>query len=57
MGFDLSNTHGGYQRFSGAGWGLALLVAERFGWQPAGTPRPESWDDAHGPWQGEYAIK
>jgi hypothetical protein len=57
MGFDLSNSYGGYQRFNGAGWALALTVAERSGWRPAGTPKPESWDDANGPWQGEYAIQ
>ncbi len=57
MGFDLSNKSGGYQRFSGAGWGLALTVAEQYGWKAAGTPRPSDWDDADGPWEGEYAIQ
>lgn len=57
MGFDLSNKSGGYQRFNGAGWGLALSVAEHYGWKPAGTPRPGGWDDADGPWEGEYAIQ
>src|SRR5688572_26314993 len=57
MGFDLSNKSGGYQRFSGAGWGLALTVAEHYGWKAAGTPRPSDWDDADGPWEGEYAIQ
>ena len=57
MGFDLSNKSDGYQRFSGAGWGLALTLAKHYGWQAAGTPRPADWDDTDGPWEGEYAIQ
>ena len=56
MAIDLSNQTSGHHRFSFKGWALALIVAEHFGWKPAGTPRPAEWDDADGPWEGEYAI-
>lgn len=31
MGYDLSNSAGGYIRFSGSGWDLALAVAQHYG--------------------------
>ncbi len=54
MGYDLSNTAGGYVRFTGSGWDLALAVARHHGWKPAGIPRPASWKDEDGPWEDEY---
>jgi len=55
MGYDLSNSAGAYERFTVAGWELALAVAEGYGWQPAGTPPPATWDEAsRGRWDNDY---
>ena len=56
MGYDLSNASGGYVRFSGSGWDLALAIARHYGWEPAGIPKPEWWDETDGPWEDEYWI-
>jgi len=55
MGYDLSNSAGAYVRFTGSGWDLALAVARHYGWEPAGIPKPATWDEKeHGPWEDEY---
>jgi hypothetical protein len=55
MGYDLSNASGTETRFSGSGWDLALAVAQHYGWEPAGIPKPPSWnEDEDGPWEDEY---
>jgi hypothetical protein len=55
MGYDLSNSAGTYVRFTGSGWDLALAVARHYGWEPAGIPKPATWDKKeHGPWEDEY---
>ena len=55
MGYDLSNPAGAYVRFTGSGWDLALAVARHYGWEPAGIPKPPTWDEkAYGPWEDEY---
>ena len=55
MGYDLSNSAGAYVRFTGSGWALALAVARRYGWVPAGVPKPAAWDEEeHGPWEEGY---
>lgn len=55
MSYDLSNTAGTYVRFSGSGWDLALAVAQHYGWEPAGIPKPATWDEKNfGPWEDEY---
>ena len=51
MGVDLMG-HGG-EYFSLNGWESCLLVAEAFGWQPAGTTRP---DGHEGEWDGNYFL-
>jgi hypothetical protein len=57
MGYDLTNKSGGYVRFTGSGWDLALAVARHYGWKPSGIPKPESWDEKeYGPWEDEYWI-
>jgi hypothetical protein len=57
MGYDLSNASGAYVRFSGSGWDLALATARHYGWQPAGIPKPESWNEnTDGPWEDEYWL-
>lgn len=37
MGYDLENRDGLRFRFNTKGWKLVLHLAERYGWQPAGT--------------------
>jgi hypothetical protein len=55
MGYDLSNSSGGYFRFTSSGWDLALALARHYGWEPAGIPKPETWDEKEqGPWRDEY---
>lgn len=55
MGYDVSNGAGAYVRFSGSGWDLALAVARHYGWEPAGIPKPSTWDERRdGPWEDEY---
>jgi len=55
MGYDLSNSSGAYVRFSGSGWDVALAVARHCGWNPAGIPKPATWDESeHGRWEDEY---
>ena len=55
MGYDLSNSSGTYVRFTGSGWDLALAVARHYGWEPAGIPKPATWDEKeYGPWEDEY---
>lgn len=57
MGYDLSNSSGAYVRFKGAGWDLVLAVARHYGWEPAGIPKPASWDEERdGAWEDEYWI-
>lgn len=57
MGYDLSNASGTYVRFTGSGWDMALAVARRYGWVPAGIPRPASWNENNdGPWEDEYWV-
>ena len=57
MGYDLSNSAGAYVRFTGSGWDLALAVARHYGWEPAGIPKPATWDEKkYGPWEDEYWI-
>jgi hypothetical protein len=57
MGYDLSNCSGAYVRFTGSGWDLALAVARHYGWEPAGIPKPATWDEKeHGPWEDEYGM-
>jgi hypothetical protein len=57
MGYDLSNSSGAYVRFTGSGWDLALAIARHYGWEPAGIPKPPTWDEKeHGPWEDEYWI-
>jgi hypothetical protein len=57
MGYDLSNPSGAYVRLTGSGWDLALAIARQYGWQPAGIPKPETWDEKeYGPWEDEYGI-
>jgi hypothetical protein len=57
MGYDLSNSSGSYVRFSGSGWDLAIAVARHYGWEPAGIPKPATWDEKeYGPWEDEYWI-
>jgi hypothetical protein len=57
MGYDLSNSAGTYVRFTGSGWDLALAVARHYGWEPAGIPKPATWDEnEYGPWEDEYWI-
>jgi hypothetical protein len=57
MGYDLTNKSGGYVRFTGSGWDLALAVARHYGWKPAGIPKPANWDEKeYGPWEDEYWI-
>jgi hypothetical protein len=57
MGYDLSNSSGASVRFKGAGWDLVLAVAQHYGWEPAGIPKPASWDEERdGPWEDEYWI-
>jgi hypothetical protein len=51
MGYDLSNSSGASVRFNGSGWDLALAVAQHYGWEPAGIPRPRDWE---GEWEDEY---
>lgn len=54
MGYDLTNAAGGYVRFTGSGWDLALAVARHYGWQPTGTRRPADWDDDNSEWADGY---
>ena|SRR5689334_13062868 len=55
MGYDLSNSSGAYVRFTDSGWSLALAIAEHYGWEPAGIPKPLSWDEKeYGPWEDDY---
>lgn len=57
MGYDLSNSSGAYTRFTGSGWDLALAVACHYGWEPAGIPKPPTWDEnENGLWEDEYWI-
>jgi len=57
MGYDLSNSAGTYVRFTGSGWDLAVAVARHYGWEPAGIPKPATWDEKeYGPWEDEYWI-
>ena len=52
MGIDLTNERGRYFGCSGTRWQVYRGVAERFGWQPAGTQPPE--DAAGEEWSGSY---
>jgi hypothetical protein len=55
MGYDLSNSAGGYVRFTGSGWDLALAMARHYGWVPAGVPKPATWDEKeNGSWEEGY---
>ena len=57
MGYDLNNATGAHVRFTGSGWSLALEIAEHYGWQSAGIPKPKSWnEDVDGPWEDEYFM-
>jgi len=57
MGYDLTNSAGTYVRFTGSGWDLAVAVARHYGWEPAGIPKPATWDEKeYGPWEDEYWI-
>ena len=50
MGYDLSNLDTGDDyRFNIHGWGPILSLAEKYGWQPAGTVLPGDKD-----WEGSY---
>ena len=54
MGFDLHNSKGDYLRRSPTGWALALNLAERYGWKPAGTSLHAGSDQASEDWDGQY---
>jgi len=56
MGMDLQrNAPNGYFRFSNFGWGMVLDLAQRHGWQPAGTAAPAYYQAAGDPdWSGGY---
>lgn len=40
MAFDLHNTSGSTLRVSGGHWAVLLILAECYGWKPAGTLAP-----------------
>lgn len=54
MGFDLSNERDSYIRRSPRGWMLALNLAERYGWQPAGTRLANDDGEVVDGWDGLY---
>jgi len=58
MGFDLINEKGDRFEFSQWDWGFYLNVAEKYGWQPAGTEAPTGkfgWQPAGTEaWPGTY---
>jgi len=57
MGYELSNSSGAYVRFTGSGWDVAFAVARHYDWEPAGIPKPSTWDEnKHGPWENEYWL-
>jgi hypothetical protein len=58
MGIDLSNKYGDWFRASFGAWGDLLQMANKHGWEPAGTRTPVHWD-VDGPkpaeeWCGTY---
>lgn len=53
MAFDLHSKSGAAIRVSGGHWAVFLTLAERYGWKPAGTRRPEEYP-ATKSWAGPY---
>ena len=53
MSFELHSNTGERFRFSGAGWGYYLNLAGRYGWQEAGTLRPDILPESES-WSGTY---
>ena len=45
MAFDLFNEHGHHFRTGNRTWRKFITLAMMYGWQPAGTLRPEEWDN------------
>ena len=53
MSFELHGKTGERFRFSSAGWGYYLGLAAQYGWQEAGTLRPDALPDSES-WAGTY---
>src|SRR5262249_56326969 len=53
MSFELHSKTGERFRFSSAGWGYYLALAAKYGWQEAGTLRPDGLPDSES-WPGTY---
>ena len=53
MGYEFEAPDGAAWGTTSVGWRLARHLAERFGWQPAGTEPPEDWKEGC-PWSGLY---
>ena len=58
MAFDLFNEHGHHFRTGNRTWRKFITLAMMYGWQPAGTLRPEEWDNYERlkdeEWEGDY---
>jgi len=50
MTVDLNNQQGNHINITNIGWSKVLTLACYYGWQPAGTLPPASWDEAEEPW-------
>ena len=50
---DLTNQSGDTFRFGNMSWAFLLNLAERYGWKPAGTAKPEGWKE-ESKWPGNY---
>ena len=53
MGYHLKNERGEELEFTVSAWRLALEIAERHGWNPAGTIAPGDWEGEE-EWEGDY---
>lgn len=55
MAVDLKSKRGKTFQTSDEHWSVFLNVAQRYGWQPAGTVAPRSWPRG-AVWSGQYAT-
>ena len=53
MGYDLTNSAGGYHQWKVLGWWHLLNLARSYGWNPAGTEPPAEATPLS-PWDGNY---